>query len=206
MKHPFKLIVLIVVNCFLLLAQNAFCQEGFTLINRAEACVKRGALQKAEKLLIEAGKADYGFCGNAHISAYCRIELVRFQMDMMRGNFSEAEKRLRDNEMCVYDYEGNFDSLWINLYCKKYGRELVAEEVEGSLSKCSFVLLNGEPQGFEIPLVSLPTLKWPFNWSMWVNWHQEEYDCKLNDTACYFDEYMAFLKRKGFFGLFPASK
>ena len=168
--------------------------------------MNKGELRKAEHLLNQAGKADYGFCGNAHRSAYCAIEMVRYRIDITKGNLSEAEKRLIDNEMCIYDYENNFDSLWIDLYTKKYGRELVAKEVESGLSKCSFVMENGEPSGFEIPLDSLPNLKWPLYWRGWVNWHQEEYDCKLNDTACYFDEYMAFLKRKGFFGLFPSSK
>jgi hypothetical protein len=121
------------------IALNAQKPDGFSLIWEAREAVTNGDLQKAKKCLQKTSKADFGFCGNAHQSAFLQISLIRFEINMREGKIGAARENL---EAIVDQYEANTldtDSIGLLLEMNVIGRKRIQNSIEEGLSRMLYV-------------------------------------------------------------------
>jgi hypothetical protein len=121
------------------IAVNAQKPDGFSLIWEAREAVTNGDLQKAKQCLQKTAGADFGFCGNAHQSAFLEISLIRFEINLREGQIGAARENL---EAIVDQYEANkldTDSLGLLLEMNVIGRKRIQNSIEEGLSRMLYV-------------------------------------------------------------------
>jgi len=122
-----------ILSLFLLLslALPTFAQKGFKVINKAEIKYKNGQNKKALKLLSNAEKMNFGFCGNAWMDADRAINLLRAKIYIQQENYRLARNSL---DSIGWAYKGdNLDSIRIRTYQMEFGKESLSKMIDSSL-------------------------------------------------------------------------
>lgn len=121
-----------VIFLIFLLGYSGFTygHKGFEIIRKAEEKFEKGESKKALKLLKKAEKKDYGFCGNAVLTASRSINLLRAKIYMNQGEYEKARNSL--NLIYAEYSEDNIDSIRIRTYQMEFGKEVLGGMV-GSL-------------------------------------------------------------------------
>jgi len=116
MKRYFYILFFFTFNLF---------SQNYELINKADKilCSENPNLNKAEKILNKAEKSNYGFCGNAKMSALSEIEYLRAKILFYQNEYKKCLVKL-DSEN-VWIKQKSSDSLKIVCLIKIYGKEKI---------------------------------------------------------------------------------
>lgn len=136
MKKRILCTLLLLLTGILVKAQKL---DGFSLIWEAREAVDNGDFAKAKKCLKQTSKADFGFCGNAHQSAYMQIRLLHFEINMREGQIGAAGENL---EAIVDQYEANklhTDSLGLLLEMNVIGRKRILNSIDEGIKRMQYV-------------------------------------------------------------------
>ena len=116
MKTYFYILFFFTINLF---------SQNYKLINKADKILQteKPNLIKAEKLLNKAEKNDYGFCGNAKVSALSEIDYLRAKILFFQNKFEECLIKLDSENLWLR--QKSADSLKIICLIKIHGREKV---------------------------------------------------------------------------------
>lgn len=120
---------------FVLMPSLAFSQDGFKVIEKAEARFKKGHFKKSLLLLDKAEKMNYGFCGNAWGDAHRAIDLLRFEIYCKQEKYQYARNCL-DSIYWVYT-DDNIDSMKIRTYQLEIGVDSLKNMFDVSLKNTS---------------------------------------------------------------------
>lgn len=69
-------------------------KSGWDIMRKADTLLKHGNTKRIPRLLKRASKADYGFCGNAHMEAALEMERIWGKYYALLGDTAEALKHL----------------------------------------------------------------------------------------------------------------
>ena len=105
---------------------NSFSQD-YRLIHKAEKILnsEKSNFEKVEKLLKRAKVADYGFCGNAYITAISEIDFLNAKMYYLKSEFAECIKKIDSVE--TWERQKSSDSLKVLCLTKLYGKSKIKE-------------------------------------------------------------------------------
>ena len=124
-------ILLLIFSCLSITGQTAYqynYKEGSRFIIKAEKHLNRGNLAKAEDFISKAKKSDFGFCGNAWMSAYSQITIIEVRLLNTMKEYDKALTLLDSLNGCVFDADCSArDSLKIITLILKYGKEKVQQ-------------------------------------------------------------------------------
>ena len=142
------------------LALPTFAQNGFIEIHKAEQKYENGQNKKALKLLSNAEKMNYGFCGNAWMDADRAINLLRAKIYIDQEDYQLARNSL---DSIGLEYKGdNLDSIRIRTYQLEYGKDALSNMIDTSFTNTKMEC--GEHECFVIiPLTDGENLKLKVN-------------------------------------------
>ncbi len=127
-------------NLFLLFLLGAsvfaHAQTGYEVIDKAEKLYERGRYTKALVLLKRAENMNYGFCGNAWMSAHRSIGLLRSSIYIEQGKYQRARNTL-DSLLSLYP-DDNGDSIRIVSYQLEYGKDTLSKYIDEGLENVRF--------------------------------------------------------------------
>jgi len=69
-------------------------KSGWDIMRKADTLLEHGNTKRVPRLLKRASKADYGFCGNAHMQAALEMECIWGKYYALQGDTAEALKHL----------------------------------------------------------------------------------------------------------------
>lgn len=108
---------------------SAFCvhAQDYSLIIKAEKILNKNNpnLKKASKLLKKAEKSDYGFCGNAKMSALIEIDYLKAKILFLEGNYISCLQKLEEDE--IWNKHITTDSLKVACLIEIHGKEKVVQ-------------------------------------------------------------------------------
>lgn len=158
---------LLILSTLLLYPLKEFCQtkkhteEGFKYIEMAENFIQKGNLSKAEISLNKAKRCDYGFCGNYWLSAYEKINMLQYNIHIIRKDYKQALYQLDSIKGCGFGVNCNMrDSLKVNALVNIYGKNNVKESFN-NINESAIKSLE-ESSIYLIYLIYLPELKYTF--------------------------------------------
>ncbi len=101
-------------------------KQGYKFIEKAKTCIEDGKYKKAEKFLNKAKRANYGFCGNAWITAYTQIDNLTVEIYLAEKRYREALEFLDTIGGCGFGADCNKrENLKITALINLYGKETV---------------------------------------------------------------------------------
>lgn len=101
-------------------------KQGYRFIKKAEVSIKEKKYKKAFRLLDKAKRANYGFCGNAWITAYTQIDNLTVEIYLEEKRYSEALVFLDTIGGCGFGADCNKrENLKITALVNLYGKEAV---------------------------------------------------------------------------------
>lgn len=121
----------LLIISYVLLTFSSTSQEGFDLIRRAENKINQGKYEKALDLLNLAKHSDYGFCGNAWMSATTAINKKEAFIYEKQGEFLKAANVLNRIQI---NREKNSDSIKMTLYLKELDSKLIKNQIDSCLN------------------------------------------------------------------------
>ena len=123
----------------ILITQNISAQKAYKVIEKAEHKIVEKNYEKALKLLNKAENMDYGFCGNAKLTADYEIDSLRFVAYFKLNKFELARKSL--DSLFSFGKREDLDSLKVLTYQKEYGDEFIRNIIDKSIPN-SYVECN----------------------------------------------------------------
>lgn len=119
----------LIISVLLLMTFSTYAQN-YGLINRAEALLKaeKPNFKKVEKLLKRAKKRDYGFCGNARMTALCEIDFLEAKMLFLKSEYVACLSLIDSDDTWIVNKSG--DSLKILTLIKIHGKETIKKLIE----------------------------------------------------------------------------
>lgn len=121
MKNLFIILLLFIISDF------SFGQKGFKKIREAEELIEKGAFKKAKRILNQASKMDYGFCGNAWVDANIEINKNKAIIYYKQKKYQKALKYISTNFR-------DFDELKMQILIAWQGKEKVKKEIDENIS------------------------------------------------------------------------
>lgn len=106
-----------------------YAQRGFKVIDKAEQKFEDGKNKRALKILSKAEKMNYGFCGNARISASNTINLLRAKIYI-----DQKDYQLARNSLDSIAWGFNLDSIRIRTYQLEYGKDSLSNIIDTSFA------------------------------------------------------------------------
>ena len=145
-------------NILFLFSFSLFSQN-YNLITKANKILnsENPNLIKAEKLLNRAEKRDYGFCGNAKMSADSEIEFLRAKILFLKNDFEECLKRLESEEIWIRRYSS--DSLKIECLIKMHNKETISNLI---FAKSSEILKRKPNYNYKGVCIKLEEINYEF--------------------------------------------
>ncbi len=124
----------LLVSLLLLLTFNTYAQN-YKSINKAEKLIntENPNFKKIERILKRAEKSQYGFCGNAKMSALSRIQYIRAKMLYLKSDYTECINLLDSGEAWIHKKAA--DSLKVLSLIKIHGKEKVKSFIEKDSEK-----------------------------------------------------------------------
>lgn len=143
---------------FFFFSLNLFSQNH-KLITKADKILssENPNLIKAEKLLNRAEKRDYGFCGNAKISAESEIEFLKAKILFLKNDFEKCLKRLESEDIWIRRYSS--DSLKIECLIKMHNKETISNLI---FAKSSEILKREHNYNYKGVCIKLEEINYEF--------------------------------------------
>jgi len=110
---------------------DCYAQTGFRVIDRAEEKIAEGDLTKALKLLNRAEKMDYGFCGNAYLTADQYIDSLRVVIHLKNKDYKLARASM-DSIFWLAE-RLDIDSIKARTYQYELGAEFLKNNIDAFL-------------------------------------------------------------------------
>ncbi|CAL2094282.1 conserved protein of unknown function [Tenacibaculum sp. 190524A02b] len=119
---------------FLISFFNCFSQN-YRLINKANAILntEKPDFKKVQKLLKRAQRQDYGFCGNAKLSAFSKIAYLESKMAYLKSDYKRCIEILDSEEVWIKAKLS--DSLKVLSLIKIHGKEKIKTMIEKKSKK-----------------------------------------------------------------------
>lgn len=134
-------------------------KDGYRFLKNAEEKIEVGDYAKAEKLLDNAMKADYGFCGNAWYTAHDRIYKMRASIYRHRKEYDRALAMLDSVQGCQFGTDcTQREMARVQMLIDKYGKDKVREAFVGAVTRID------EKDIFDVKyIVALPAINYSFS-------------------------------------------
>ena len=124
----FIFLLLFSINAFGQTVHKYSYKQGYGFINKAEKNLKLRNLTKVEALLAKAKNSNYGFCGNAWVSAHSRIAIIEVELLNIQKQYDKALVILDSVNGCSFGASCSArDSLKIITLFLKFGEEKVKQ-------------------------------------------------------------------------------
>ena len=118
-------------------------KQGYNFIKKAQKKLQNGNLSKAKKCIANAKNSNYGFCENAWIESYGRINIIEVQILNIQKKYDSALVVLDSLNGCAFGADCSArDSLKVITLFLKFGKEKVID----SFKKVNTVNNSGDPE------------------------------------------------------------